>query len=62
VKVDKLFIIVKGGRVEEVYSTKTLTELYTEILDFDSIDRTEAEEKALQFRYDAVRELMYRVV
>lgn len=59
---DKLFIIVKGGRVEEAYSTKTLNELYTEILDFDSIDRTKAEEKVFQFRYDAVRELMYRVV
>ena len=33
---DKLFIIVKGGRVEEIYSTKTETELYAEILDFDS--------------------------
>ena len=42
---DKLFIIVKGGRVEEIYSTKTETELYAEILDFDSMERTEEMEK-----------------
>ncbi len=36
---DKLFIIVKGGRVEEIYSTKTENELYAEILDFDSMER-----------------------
>lgn len=57
---DKLFIIVKGGRVEEVYSTKTSNELITEILDFDSTDRTE-EINDLRFRYDAIQELMYRV-
>ena len=50
---DKLFIIVKGGRVEEIYSTKTETELYAEILDFDSMERTEEMEKDLQFRYEA---------
>ena len=55
---DKLFIIVKGGRVEEIYSTKTETELYAEILDFDSKERTEEMEKDLQFRYEAIRELM----
>ena len=48
---DKLFIIVKGGRVEEIYSTKTETELYAEILDFDSMERTEEMEKDLQFRF-----------
>ena len=42
---DKLFIIVKGGRVEEIYSTKTENELYAEILDFDSMERTEEMEK-----------------
>ena len=58
---DKLFIIVKGGRVEEIYSTKTETEMYAEILDFDSMERTEEMEKDLQFRYEAIRELMYRI-
>lgn len=57
----KLYIIVKGGRVEEIYSTKTETELYAEILDFDSKERTEEMEKDLQFRYEAIRELMYRI-
>lgn len=57
---DKLFIIVKGGRVEEVYSTKPSNELNTEILDFDSADRTE-EENTFRFWYDAIQELMYRV-
>lgn len=55
---NRLFIIVKGGSVEEVYSTKSSNELYAEVLDFDS---TEKEEKALQFRYEAVRELMHRI-
>ena len=36
---DKLFIIVKGGRVEEIYSTKTETELYAEILEMCIRDR-----------------------
>ena len=58
---DKLFIIVNGGRVEEIYSTKTETEMYAEILDFDSMERTEEMEKDLQFRYEAIRELMYRI-
>lgn len=58
---DRLFIIVKDGSVEEVYSTKSSNELYAEVLDFDSTERTEEEEKALQFRYEAVRELMYRI-
>lgn len=58
---DKLFIIVKGSRVEEIYSTKTENELYAEILDFDSMERTEEMEKDLQFRYEAIRELMYRI-
>lgn len=58
---DKLFIIVKGGRVEEIYSRNTETELYAEILDFDSMERTEEMEKDLQFRYEAIRELMYRI-
>lgn len=58
---DRLFIIVKGGSVEEVYSTKSSNELYAEVLDFDSTERTEEEEKALQFRYEAVRELMNRI-
>lgn len=58
---DKLFIIVKGGRVEEIYSTKTENELYAEILDFDSMERTEEMEKDLQFRYETIRELMYRI-
>ena len=52
---DRLFIIVKGGSVEEVYSTKSSNELYAEVLDFDSTERTEEEEKALQFRYEADR-------
>lgn len=42
---DRLFIIVKGGSVEEVYSTKSSNELYAEVLDFDSTERTEEEEK-----------------
>ena len=58
---DRLFIIVKGGSVEEVYSTKSSNELYAEVLYFDSTERTEEEEKALQFRYEAVRELMHRI-
>ena len=58
---DRLFIIVKGGSVEEVYSTKSSNELYAEVLDFDSTERTEEEEKALQFRNEAVRELMHRI-
>ena len=36
---DRLFIIVKGGSVEEVYSTKSSNELYAEVLDFDSKER-----------------------
>ena len=41
---DRLFIIVKGGSVEEVYSTKSSNELYAEVLDFDSTERTEEED------------------
>lgn len=58
---DKVFIVVKGGMVQEVYSTMSQQEVYAEILDLDVSGTNEEQEKALHFRYEAIRELMYRI-
>lgn len=58
---EQFFVVVKDGMVQEVFSTMAPNEVVTEILDMDSDCREEKEERALQFRYEAIRELMYRL-
>ena len=56
----KLYIIVKGGMVQEIYSTMTSKEVSAEILDLDG-QYSEEMKKELDFRRQAIRELMYRI-
>ncbi|MDO4286366.1 MAG: hypothetical protein Q4C40_01415 [Eubacteriales bacterium] len=58
---DKVFIVVKDGMVQEVYSTMSQQEVYVEVLDLDVSGVDEEQEKALHFRHEAIRELMYRI-
>lgn len=56
----KLYIIVKGGMVQEIYSTMTFKEVSAEVLDLDG-QYSEEMKKELDFRRQAIRELMYRI-
>ena len=56
----KLYIIVKGGMVQEIYSTMTSKEVSAEVLDLDG-QYSEEMKKELDFRRQAIRELMYRI-
>lgn len=56
----KLYIIVKGGMVQEIYSTMTSKEVSAEVLDLDG-QYSEEIKKELDFRRQAIRELMYRI-
>ena len=57
---ENLYVVVKGGMVQEIYSTMSSQELISEVLDFDG-QVSEEEEKERDFRYRAIRELMYRI-
>ena len=56
----KLYIIVKGGMVQEIYSTMTSKEVSAEVLDLDG-QYSEEMKKELDFRRQAIRDLMYRI-
>lgn len=56
----KIYIIVKNGMVQEIYSTMTSDEIHPEVLDLDSQD-SEEQDKERSFRQQAIRELMYRI-
>lgn len=56
----KLYIIVKDGMAQEIYSTMTSNEMSVEVLDLDGQVSVE-QNKERNFRYQAIRELMYRV-
>ena len=56
----KLYIIVKGSMVQEIYSTMTSKEVSAEVLDLDG-QYGEEMKKELDFRRRAIRELMYRI-
>ena len=56
----KLYIIVKGGMVQEIYSTMTSKEVSAEVLDLDG-QYSEEMKKELDFRRQAIRELMHRI-
>lgn len=56
----KIYIIVKSGMVQEIYSTMTSSEIYPEVLDLDG-QVSEEQDKERRFRQQAIRELMYRI-
>lgn len=56
----KIYIIVKSGMVQEIYSTMTSSEIYPEVLDLDG-QVSEEQDKERSFRQQAIRELMYRI-
>ena len=56
----KLYIIVKDGMAQEIYSTMNSNEVSVEVLDLDG-QVGEEQNKERNFRYQAIRELMYRV-
>ena len=56
----KLYIIVKGGMVQEIYSTMTSKEVSAEVLDLDG-QYSEEMKKEHDFRRQAIRDLMYRI-
>lgn len=56
----KLYIIVKDGMAQEIYSTMNSNEVSVEVLDLDG-QVSKEQNKERNFRYQAIRELMYRV-
>lgn len=56
----KIYIIVEGGMVQEIYGTMTSNEVFVEVLDLDG-QYSEEEKKELDFMYRAIRDLMYRI-
>lgn len=56
----KIYIIGEGGMVQEIYGTMTSNEVFVEVLDLDG-QYSEEVEKELDFRYRAIRDLMYRI-
>ena len=59
--INKLFIVVKDGLVEEVYSTMAPEEIRVEVLDMDGIHNAPEMKEYLENRRAAAREILYRL-
>ena len=51
---DSIVIVVRGGMVEEVYSSKPAAEVLVDVIDFDSTSRSVEEEAELEQQYEDV--------
>ena len=61
-KKEKLFIVVEGGFVTEIYSSMPPAKLDVEILDFDGVEENSLAQNLLRQEYGAAKEELQRLI